>query len=104
MLGTYLNLTLRCKARAWPYPTYQWYKNGKLIAGATGQELRLRLSSTLDTKLRIFRCKKCGMVSRTVPFNAYHVRCRNCSTVFAYNEVSVKCSRVGHENRFFYMI
>lgn len=89
MLGTYLDITLRCRARAWPYPTFQWYKNGKLIPGAVGQELRLRLSSTLDTEVRTYRCKKCAMVSRKVPVNAYHVRCRNCSVVFAYNEVSV---------------
>jgi phage FluMu protein Com len=88
MLGTNMDILLRCKARAWPYPTYQWYRNGKILAGATAQELRLRLSSTLNTQIRTYRCRKCGMVSRKVPVNAYHVRCRNCSVVFAYNEAT----------------
>ncbi len=80
-------IILRCKARAWPLPTFQWYRNSKKIPGATKPELKLVLRSTADDVKRHYRCVKCSMVSKDVPMNAFHVRCRNCNTVFAFNEV-----------------
>ena len=49
----------------------------------------LRLSLTCPTYgARSYRCIRCKMVSRKVPANAYHIKCGNCSILFAYKDVS----------------
>lgn len=35
-------LTLSCQADGYPVPTYEWYKDGNLISGATRSYLHLR--------------------------------------------------------------
>ena len=48
-----------------------------------------RLSLTCPTYgARSYRCIRCKMVSRKVPANAYHIKCGNCSILFAYKDVS----------------
>jgi DNA-directed RNA polymerase subunit RPC12/RpoP len=57
------------------------------IPGATKPELKLTLSCNTYGE-RSYRCIRCKMVSRKVPYNAYHIKCGNCSTLFAYKDVS----------------
>ena len=79
-------LTLKVVAEGWPLPTFQWFKNGNVIVGATSAELHLKLGC--DTYgARSYRCIKCKMVSRNVPLNAYHIKCGNCGQLFAYKDV-----------------
>jgi DNA-directed RNA polymerase subunit RPC12/RpoP len=60
------------------------------IPGATKPELKLTLSCNTYGE-RSYRCIRCKMVSRKVPYNAYHIKCGNCSTLFAYKDVSPDC-------------
>lgn len=86
-VGRIHNLTLRCPAHAWPFPTYQWYRNGQLIPGATHHELNLSLKCPLQMEKRSFRCLKCKMFSRNIPNNAYHLICDNCDARFNYKDI-----------------
>ena len=80
---------LRITATGWPLPTYQWYRNGKIIEGATKPELRLSLFCPVYGN-RVYGCIRCKMVAKTVPVNAYHIQCGNCSYQFAYKEVNMQ--------------
>ena len=41
----------------------------------------------ISDQVRAFRCMKCKLVSRSVPFNAFNVKCGNCGKLFAYKEI-----------------
>lgn len=79
-------IILRITATGWPLPTFQWYHNNKPIEGATGTELRLSLFCPIHGN-RVYRCIRCKMVSKSVPLNAYHIQCGNCSYQFTYKEI-----------------
>lgn len=64
------------------------YRNGKIIPGATKAELELTLYSPIHGH-RAYRCVRCKMVARSVPVNAYHIICGNCSYQFTYREVGL---------------
>eukprot|EP01039_Chlorochromonas_danica_P001031 gene1031-1118_t len=79
-------IVLKVGAEGWPAPTFQWYRNGKIIPGATKAELELTLYSPIHGH-RAYRCVRCKMVARSVPANAYHIICGNCSYQFTYREI-----------------
>lgn len=88
-VGDSANITLKCGAEGWPTPTYQWYRGNTPIPGATKPELKLSLHCPLYGE-RSYRCIKCKMVSKSVPYSAYHIQCGNCSVVFNYKDVSLR--------------
>ena len=85
-VGRIRNHRLTCPANAWPRPTYQWFRNGRLIPGATESSIDLVLKCPLRREKRSFRCLKCKMFSRNIPGNAYRVRCKNCDAIFTFKE------------------
>lgn len=87
MVGTEGQLELYVQADSWPKPTYQWFRNGVLIEGATDAKLILSLFCE-PVGSRTYRCIRCKMSSKKTPYNAYHIECGNCAYLFTYKDVS----------------
>lgn len=85
-VGDAASVVLKVAAEGWPLPTYQWFRNDQLIEGETKPELKLTLKCSTFGQ-RAYRCLKCKMLSRSVPFNTYHIKCGNCGFVFVFKEV-----------------
>jgi hypothetical protein len=78
---------LVCQADGWPVPKFQWRRNGKIVPGADGPELKLRLVCVADNDYRSFRCTVCKNFSKLVPKNAFRITCSNCRNPFDFKEV-----------------
>ncbi|CAM9758471.1 unnamed protein product, partial [Phaeothamnion confervicola] len=79
-------LELQANATGWPAPTYQWYRNGQPLLGATQKTLALELDTKASTEVKLFRCVHCKHIKRDVPANCFRVVCGNCGTAFDYEE------------------
>lgn len=86
MVGTEGKLEMFVHADGWPKPTFQWYRNGVKIEGATDAKLVLSLFCE-PTGNRTYRCIRCKMASKKTPYNAYHIKCGNCAYLFTYKDV-----------------
>jgi len=86
VVGMSMRCVLKVDADGWPLCTYQWYRNGHKVPGATKAELILNLRCELAEGFRTYRCMKCKMVCLEVPENCYHIVCGNCSHHFNYKE------------------
>ena len=87
-IGNRKNIELRVEADSWPPPTYQWFMNGRAVAGATKDRIIFQLYCASSHEQRAFRCMKCKLVSKSVPINAYNVICGNCGKLFAFKEIT----------------
>lgn len=87
-VGEEYEIALQCDATGWPKPTYQWYRNGQILKNEKSSICKVKLFCPTNGQ-RTYRCIKCKMVSKTVPLNAYHVKCGNCGYRFTYKEVSL---------------
>lgn len=86
IIGQILQKRLKVNATGWPLPKYQWYRNNRIIHGATNAEYILNLKCRLSSRQRTYRCFNCKMVTREAPFNAYRVKCNNCASEFIFKE------------------
>lgn len=54
-IGKSMRLVLKVDVAGWPPPTYQWFRNGKLIDGAQQASLVLNLKCPLSQLHRSYR-------------------------------------------------
>jgi len=86
-VGDTAHITLLCEAEGWPLPSFQWYVNKRKIPGAVKPELRLTLKCPSSAAMRSFRCTRCRMTSKSIPINAYHIKCGNCGYRVDFKDV-----------------
>ena len=86
-VGDTAHITLICEAEGWPLPSFQWYVNKRRIPGAVKPELRLTLKCPSSAAMRSFRCTRCRMMSKSIPINAFHIKCGNCGYRVDFKEV-----------------
>ena len=86
-VGQRQSVRLSVQAFGWPFPSYQWYVNDRVIPGETRPHIDLTITCAPDKMTRPFRCMKCKMTNRKVPYNAFYVICSNCKKTFNYKEI-----------------